>query len=110
MSPISAWSPWPWPWSALWAGGLDFPRWLAAGAAACLLLAADTPASRLLFDWFPGYGWFRVPNRLLFAVSFLGITLAGIGAEELLARCAAPRRGREKGWFVGPCSQACCWP
>ena len=77
-------------------------RWLAAGAAACLLLAADTPASRLLFDWFPGYGWFRVPNRLLFAVSFLGITLAGIGAEELLARWrAAARRGREKGWLVG---------
>jgi hypothetical protein len=81
-------------------------RWLTGAAGVCVLLAADTPAGRLLFDWFPGYAWFRLPNRLLFVVSFLGITLSGIGAEELLARWRASRarRGCEKGWLVAAVS------
>ena len=66
-------------------------RWLAGAAVACLFLAADTPIGRFLFDWLPGYALFRLPNRLLFCVSFLGIALAGIGFEELLIRWRAYR-------------------
>ena len=60
--------------------------WLAGSIAVCLFLTADTPINRFLFDWLPGYALFRQPNRLLFPVSLLGIALAGVGLEELLAR------------------------
>ena len=50
-----------------------------------------------LFDWLPGYALFRLPNRLLFFVSFLGIALAAVGLEELLARC---RSRHVPGWLI----------
>ena len=79
-----------------------FTRWLTAATAACILLAADTPVGRCLFDLLPGYALFRLPNRFLFYVSLLGIALSGFGAEELLtrwrARCA--RRGRKHEWLA----------
>ena len=66
-------------------------RWLAAAAAICLLLAADTPIGRSFFDWLPFYALFLPPNRFLFFVSFLGIALAGIGVDELLLRWRVSR-------------------
>jgi hypothetical protein len=66
-------------------------RWLGGAAAICLLLAADTPVGRFLFDWFPGYAVFRQPSRILFMVSFLGIALAAVGIEELRTRWRARR-------------------
>ncbi len=72
-------------------------RWLGGAAAACLLLTVDTPVNRFLFDWLPGYALFRLPNRLLFFVSFLGIALAAVGFEELLARWRSRQR---PGWLM----------
>ncbi len=72
-------------------------RWLTGSVAVCLVLTVDTPISRFLFDWLPGYALFRQPNRLLFLVSLLGIALASIGLEELLARWQSWRPRR---WLV----------
>ena len=77
-------------------------RWLSAAAAACMLLAFDTPVNRFLFDWLPGYAWFRLPSRYLFFFSLLGIALAGVGVNGLCKRwhATARRRGSGAGWVM----------
>ena len=67
-------------------------RFLAAGFLVSLLLAADTPVLRFLYEYLPLFGLFRVPNRFLFLVAFFGLALAGIGADQVLSRLASARR------------------
>lgn len=69
---------------------------LAGGFAASVVLAADTPLSRFLFERLPGFALFRIPSRFLFLSSFFGICLAGVGLEELLARVSARPGGRRR--------------
>jgi hypothetical protein len=64
-------------------------RWIGAGAIASMLLAFDTPLLRGMFDWFPGYAFFRMPTRMLFITAYAVIALAGFGADWLDARLRA---------------------
>jgi hypothetical protein len=75
-------------------------RWLSAAAAACMLLAFDTPVNRFLFDWLPGYAWFRLPSRFLIFFSLLGIALAGVGVDGLCRWWHATARRRGAGWLM----------
>jgi hypothetical protein len=46
----------------------------------------DSPLLRFLYNVLPGFHLFRCPSRFLFLTAFFGITLAGIGLEETMAR------------------------
>ncbi len=54
-----------------------------------LVLAVDTPLLKCLYNFLPGFGLFRVPNRFLYLSGFFGICLAGIGLELILLRFRA---------------------
>jgi hypothetical protein len=49
---------------------------------------------RLLYDWLPGYGAFRVPTRSLVVTSFAAAALAAEGLEALRRSPTAWRAGR----------------
>ena len=49
---------------------------------------------RLLYEWLPGYGSFRVPTRSLMVVSFAGAMLAAEGLDALVRSPTRPRWGR----------------
>ncbi len=63
-----------------------YGRFLSLAFAVSILLAVPSPLTRLLFDYAPGFSLFRSPGRFLFLTTLLGIALAGIGLEELMAR------------------------
>lgn len=69
-------------------------RLLAAGFAASLLFALDTPLLRLPYHLLPGFAFFRLPGRLLFVTALCGTALSGIGLDELRRRLRSLRRGR----------------
>jgi len=66
-------------------------RFLVASFIISLLLSLDTPLVRLMYDVLPGFRLFRLPRRLLFLTSYFGITLAGVGLEEVLKRLRGHR-------------------
>jgi Tol biopolymer transport system component/ketosteroid isomerase-like protein len=68
---------------------------LVAGFAVSLLLAAETPLTRLMHAALPGFGLFRMPIRFVHLAGFFGIALAGVGLEETLALLRA-RLGLEE--------------
>ena len=55
---------------------------LVVGFAVSLLLATETPLTRLLYVALPGFGFLRMPIRFVYLTGFFGIALAGIGLEE----------------------------
>jgi hypothetical protein len=69
---------------------LGWRRWTTKYFAACfaatVLLSTDSFILRLLYRFLPGFTLFRIPARFLFLTTFFGISLAGIGLEELLER------------------------
>jgi len=71
-------------------------RWhapfLVLGFATSLLLAMETPLTRLLYAALPGFGLFRMPIRFAYLTGFFGIALAGIGLEETMAALRARLR------------------
>lgn len=71
-------------------------RFLVGAFAFSVLAALDTPVQRFLYAFLPGFRLFRLPGRLLFLTAFFGITLAGIGFEEFLARVR--KRGCRAWW------------
>jgi hypothetical protein len=64
-------------------------KYLAICFVVSLIVTADTPILKLLYAGMPGFKLFRCPARFLFLTSFFGMVLAGIGAEEVLARLRA---------------------
>jgi hypothetical protein len=60
--------------------------WILAIVALALPLGERSPLGlhRLLYDWLPGFGAFRVPTRSLMVASFAGAMLAAEGLEVLL--------------------------
>ncbi len=71
----------------------DLARPLALAFVLIVVCAMDTPLLHALWRWLPGMRMFRAPSRLLFIASFVGMALAGIGAEVLLS-LARERRVR----------------
>jgi hypothetical protein len=67
----------------------DHTWFLVIGFAVSLLLAAETPLTRLLHAALPGFGLFRMPIRFVHLAGFFGIALAGVGLEETLAALRA---------------------
>jgi len=61
-------------------------KFLAISLLLSLLLALDSVLVRAVYRLVPGGGLFRSPGRMLFVTAFFGITLAGIGLEEILLR------------------------
>ena len=78
---------------ALWAGLSAPARSRQTYAAAALLISAalslDSPVLRVLHAYFPLYASFRLPGRMLFVTSCLGIALAGCGFDRALAQLRA---------------------
>jgi len=64
---------------------------LLTGLLLSLVLAVTTPLSRLGYEIVPGYGFFRLPARLLFLTAFFSCCLAGVGLDEVRS---ALERGR----------------
>jgi hypothetical protein len=62
-----------------------------------IFTALDTPFLRLLYNALPGFKLFRCPSRFLFFTAFFGITLAGIGLDEMVSRL----RKRWRWHFLG---------
>ncbi|HTS17368.1 MAG TPA: hypothetical protein VMP11_07340 [Verrucomicrobiae bacterium] len=81
---------------------LGWHRWptkyLAVCFAATVLLSMNTLALRWLYNHLPGFQLFRIPARFLFLTTFFGISLAGIGLEEVLARTS---RKSPRAYFSG---------
>jgi hypothetical protein len=61
-------------------------KYLAACFAVTVFLSMDSCVLRMLYDHLPGFKLFRIPSRFLFLTTFFGISLAGIGLEEVLNR------------------------
>ncbi len=80
-------------WGA-WAGSWRSLPWRILGLiAACFLLAlgTHTPLHQLLFQWLPGFDFFRGSSKFIFFVGLFMALLAGMGAQRLMARELAPR-------------------
>jgi hypothetical protein len=71
---------------AVWGWRRPTTRFLAFSFLAAVVMAMDTPLLRLLYAAVPGFHLFRCPSRFLFLSAFFGITLAGIGLDELIIR------------------------
>jgi hypothetical protein len=72
---------------------------LVVAFALSLLLAAETPLTRTLYDLLPGFGLFRMPIRFVYLTGFFGIALAGIGLDETMNRLRVRRfPGRLASW------------
>lgn len=69
-------------------------RYCGGALIAGLLLALDTPLLDAARAWLPGYAQFRLPGRMLFVTSSLGIALAGVGLDRVLR--ALRERGRPR--------------
>jgi hypothetical protein len=67
-------------------------RYLALVALTSVLIAFDTPLVKWLYEDLPGFALVRIPTRVLFLTGVVVVTLAGLGADVLLA--ALTRRGR----------------
>jgi hypothetical protein len=64
-------------------------RYAAFACAASLVLSLDTPLTHAAYAALPGYASFRLPGRMLFLTTFLGVALAGAGLQRWLG--AHPR-------------------
>ena len=53
---------------------------------AAVFLSVDSPITRILFDYLPGFSLFRSPNRFLFLTTLFGLAGAGSWAQELFRR------------------------
>lgn len=73
-------------------------RFLVASFFLSLIATMDTPLLSLLYNILPGFKLFRCPSRFLFLTAFFGITLAGIGLDELISRARQHWRNR----FLAP--------
>jgi hypothetical protein len=83
---------------------LGWRRWptkyLAACFAVTVLLSTDSFILKILYRWLPGFTLFRIPARFLFLTTFFGISLAGIGLEELLERLSRKLHSPYWGRFI----------
>jgi hypothetical protein len=61
-------------------------RFLVVSFVVSLIMSMDSPLLRFLYDVLPGFRLFRCPSRFLFITAFFGITLAGIGLDQLIHR------------------------
>jgi hypothetical protein len=70
--------------------------WVLAAVGLALPLGERSPLGlhRLLYEWLPGYGSFRVPTRSLMVVSFAAAMLAAEGLEALLRDPTRARTAR----------------
>jgi hypothetical protein len=59
-----------------------------------IILSMDSPLIRLFYNVLPGFKLFRCPSRFLFLSAFFGITLAGIGLDEMISRMRKRWRSR----------------
>lgn len=59
-------------------------RYFGIALLASLLLSLDTPLLTVLRAVLPGYAQFRLPARMLFVTSFLGIALCASGLDRLM--------------------------
>ena len=71
-------------------------RFLILTFTGAVVLAFESPITRLLFDYLPGFSLFRSPSRFLFLATLVGIPLAGIGLNELMSRLR-----QSTGWLPG---------
>ena len=55
-------------------------------------LGRHTPFFPFLFHWIPGFGYFRVPTRAMFFLSFCVAGLVGLGADALMYSPSPCRR------------------
>jgi hypothetical protein len=76
-------------WAALCAPARSRQTYAAAALAISAAVSLDSPVLRVLHAYFPLYASFRLPGRMLFVTSCLGIALAGCGFDRALAQLRA---------------------
>lgn len=67
------------------------------GFAFLFSLGETTPVWGLAWAFIPGIDLFRAPSQAVFLAGFAVVSLAGIGADRLLAGSGGPSRGRSGG-------------